>query len=79
MDGKGGGGVRVTGQGWFRYVGDGPEVWSEVSGLERGDAKSSRSEVGEGDGAKYGGNLAGLVVKVKWGVCRFVSTLIATL
>ena len=72
-------GVKVTGQGWFGAEGSGPEIGAEGTRLEGGDAESSGVEVGEVDGAEYGVDLAGLAVKAGWGVCRFISTLIATL
>ena len=55
------------------------EFKGEGAGPGRGDAKLSGSEVGEGDRAEDGGGLAELAVKARWGVCRFLYTIIATL
>ena len=79
MAGKGGGGVRVTGWDWVGAEGAGPEVEAGCAGFGGGDAKLSGSKVSEGDGAEDGGDLAGLTVEAGWGVCRFISTRIATL
>ena len=56
----------MTGQGWVGAGGAGPEVGAEGAGLEGRDAKSSGSEVGEGNGAKDG-DLARLTVEAGWG------------
>ena len=39
----------------------------------------SGSEVGKGDGSEDGGDFSVLAVKVGWGVCRFISSLISML
>ena len=75
---KGGAGVRVTGRGWVRVGGTGPEVGEEGSRPGGRDAESSGSEVGEGDEDKYEG-ISGLAVEAGRGSCSVVSTQIATL
>ena len=69
----------MTRRGWVRAEGSGLEVGEEGARPGEGDAESSESEAGKGDGATGGVDLAGLAVKSVWGVCRFVSTLISTL
>ena len=61
----------MTGQGWVRVEGAGPEVGAEDAGFEGGDAKSSGSGVGEDDVK----GLARLAVEAGWGGCSVVSTL----
>ena len=57
------------------------QVWVRVEGAIPGgmDAELSGSNVVESDGSKDGRDISGLAVKAVWGVCRFVSTLIALL
>ena len=64
MTRQGGDGVRVIEQGWVGAVGAGPEVGAEGSRPEGMDAKLSGSEVAEGDGAEYGGDIARLAFDV---------------
>ena len=59
---KWGAGVRVTGRGWVRAEGAGPEVGGEDAGLGGSDAESLGSGVGEVEGC----NLAGLEVEAGW-------------
>ena len=77
--GQGEVGVRVTGWGWVGDEGARPEVGAKGAGLEGGDNVSLGSEVCEVGGAEDGGDLDRLAVKAGWRVCRFVSTLIATI
>ena len=79
MDGQERGGVRVTGRGWVGAEGARTEVGVEGARPGGGDAESSGSEVGEGDGDEYGGDLAGLAAEVGWEGCRIVATIRATL
>ena len=76
---KGGGGVWITGRGWVGAGGSGLELGAEGAGLEGMDAESSGIDVGEGDEAEYEGGLAGFAFKAELGMCRVVSTQIATL
>ena len=72
MSRKGGGGVRVTGWGWVRAGGAGPEVGLEGAVTGGRGAESSGREVGEGDE-----DISVLVVEVGRGACRVISKLIA--
>ena len=64
---KGGGKIRVTGQGWVRARVAGPEAGAEGARPGRREINSSGSEVVEGDRAEDGGDLARLVVEAGWG------------
>ena len=61
MNGKGGAGVRMTGQGWVGDVESGLEFGAEGARPEGRDAKSSESEVVDGGGGD--GDFAVLAIK----------------
>ena len=65
--GQGEAGVRITGNDWIRAGEAGPEVRAKGAGLEGRDAKSSGSEVSDGDGDDR--DVARLAVEEVWRSC----------